>query len=111
MIKDAGFFGSALRGIGGWFRKSPVPGRLLAASALGAGGVAAGRGIFGMMTKKDVAKAMVELAVRANPTYSTMGPRELMEATIQLEKSFNADPALYAQALDIYKRAKESGKF
>lgn len=109
MIKDAGFFGNAIRGIGSFFKK-PVPRGILAASALGAGGITAGRGIFGMMTKKDVAKAMVELAVRANPIYSTMGPRELMDATVQLEKSFNADPALYAQALDIYKRAKESGK-
>ena len=109
MIKDAGFWGSLIGGVKNIFRK-PITKPLLAASALGAGGFAGGRKIFGMMTKRDVAKAMVELAVKANPIYSTMDPFELQKATAQLEKSFNADPALYAQALDIYKRAKGSGK-
>ena len=110
MIKDSGFLGKAFSGIGGLFRRKPGPFGLMAASALGAGGVLGGRKVFGMMTKKDVAKAMVELAVKANPMYATMDSIELQKAAAQLEMSFNADPILYAQALDIYKAAKESGR-
>lgn len=91
-------------------RSAPLTNKLLGAAALGSAGAAGGTKIFGMMGKRNVAEAMVTLAVQANPVYSTMSSNELKQAVEQLEKSFNMDPVLYAQALDIYRNAKESGK-